>query len=93
MKDRVNRRLLIFENTTVPHFPNTPEEEEGQIAYGRESKSDFVPMFKKRPDCTITFVMIKGRQTYSFEGGFFTQGEAFGALISQASTYNSYVSG
>ena len=25
--------------------------------------------------------------------GFFTQGEAFGALISQASTYNSYVSG
>ena len=39
------------------------------------------------------FVMIKGRQTYSFVVGFLTQGEAFGALISQASTYNSYVSG
>ena len=37
--------------------------------------------------------MIKGRQTYSFVGGFFTQGEAFGALISQARIYNSYVSG
>ena len=37
--------------------------------------------------------MIKGRQTYSFEVRFFTQGEAFGALISQASIYNSYVSG
>ena len=35
--------------------------------------------------------MIKGRQTYSFVVGFFTQGEAFGALISQASTYNSYI--
>ena len=37
--------------------------------------------------------MIKGRQTYSFGVGFFIQGEAFGALISQASIYNSYVSG
>ena len=37
--------------------------------------------------------MIKGRQTYSFEVVFFTQGEAFGALISQASNYNSYLSG
>ena len=36
--------------------------------------------------------MIKGRQTYSFVVGIFTQGEAFGALISQYSTYNSYVS-
>ena len=41
----------------------------------------------------LIFVMIKGRQTYSFGVVFFTQGEAFGALISQASTYNSYVSG
>ena len=39
----------------------------------------------------FTFVMIKGRQAYSARGGFFTQGEAFGALISQASIYNSYV--
>ena len=35
----------------------------------------------------------KGRQTYSFVVGFFTQGEAFGALISQDRIYNSYVSG
>ena len=37
--------------------------------------------------------MITGRQTYNFGVGFFTQGEAFGALISQANIYNSYVSG
>ena len=37
--------------------------------------------------------MIKGRQTYNFGWGFFTQGEAFGALISQARIYKSYVSG
>ena len=37
--------------------------------------------------------MIKGRQTYSFGVGFFSQGEAFEALISQARIYNSYVSG
>ena len=32
------------------------------------------------------------RKTNSFGVGFLTQGEAFGALISQASIYNSYVS-
>ena len=37
--------------------------------------------------------MIKGRQTYTFGVGIFTQGEAFGALISQANTCNSYVRG
>ena len=41
----------------------------------------------------LYFVMIKWKQAYSFGGGFFTQGEAFGALISQDSIYNSYVSG
>ena len=35
----------------------------------------------------------KKKTNIQFWGVFFTQGEAFGALISQASTYNSYVSG
>ena len=37
--------------------------------------------------------MIKEDKHTVLEGGFFTQGDAFEALISQASTYNSYVSG
>ena len=35
----------------------------------------------------------KRKTNIQFWVGFFTQGEAFGALISQASIYNSYVSG
>ena len=35
----------------------------------------------------------KMKTNIQFWVGFFTQGEAFGALISQANIYNSYVSG
>ena len=41
----------------------------------------------------IYFCNDKRKTNIQFWGGFFAQGEAFGALISQASIYNSYVSG
>jgi len=41
----------------------------------------------------LYFCNDKRKQTYSFEGGIFHSRTGFGALISQDSTYNSYVSG
>ena len=39
------------------------------------------------------FCNDKRKTNIQFWGGIFHQAEAFGALISQTSTYNSYVSG
>ena len=41
----------------------------------------------------LYFCNDKRKTNIQFGGGFLTQGEAFGALISQASIHNSYVSG
>ena len=58
-----NKRVFLirqFDSTIFKScdkfFPQAPENEEGKIVAGRESRRVLVPMFKKGPDRTIVKV-------------------------------------